>query len=130
MSQENVERLQRGLDKFIRTGTPAWEDIHPDVQVFDHDIPDAGDYRGHAGYARWLQDWGEAWESYTAEPDVFIDAGDKVVVELKLHTKGGGSGIEMERRDAILFTFDDGLIARLDYFNNPDQAHEAAGLRE
>jgi ketosteroid isomerase-like protein len=125
-----VELIQRGLDHFVRTGTPAWDGIHADIQVFDHDIPDAGDYRGHAGYARWLQDWGEAWESYTAEPDVFIDAGDKVVVELKLHAKGSGSGIEMDRRDAIVFTVDDGLIARLDYFNNPAQAHEAAGLRE
>ncbi len=130
MSQENVELIQRGLDHFLRTGVPAWDEIHPDVEVHDHDIPDAGDYRGHAGYTKWLQDWGEAWESYTAEPDLFIDAGDRVVVELKLVATGGGSGIEMERRDAILFAVGDGLITRVDYFNNPKQAHEAAGLRE
>ncbi len=130
MSQENVELIQRGLDHFIRTGVPAWDEIHPDVEVHDHDIPDAGEYRGHAGYAKWLQDWGDAWESYSAEPDVFIDAGGKVVVELNMQAKGGGSGIEMERRDAILFTVGDGLITRVDYFNNPNQAHEAAGLRE
>jgi hypothetical protein len=29
-----------------------------------------------------------------------------------------------------VFTVDGGLITRLDYFNNPDQAHQAAGLRE
>jgi ketosteroid isomerase-like protein len=130
MSQENVELIQRGLEHFIRTGEPAWDDIHPDVEVRDHDIPDAGDYRGHAGYAKWLQDWGEAWASYTAEPDRFVEAGDKVLVELKLLAKGGGSGIEIERRDAIVFSFEDGLIGRVDYFNNPDQAREAAGLQE
>jgi hypothetical protein len=58
MSQENVELIQRGLEHFIRTGEPAWDDIHPDVEVRDHDIPDAGDYRGHAGYAKWLQGLG------------------------------------------------------------------------
>jgi ketosteroid isomerase-like protein len=130
MSQENVEFIQRGVGHFIRTGEPAWEQIHPDVDVHDHDIPDAGQYRGHAGYAKWLEDWGEAWASYTAEPDLFIDAGDKVVVELKMLAEGSGSGIEIERRDAIVFTVDGGLITSLDYFNNPDQAHQAAGLRE
>lgn len=122
--------IQRGLEHFVSTGEPAWEGIHPEVEVHDHDIPDAGEYRGHAGYARWLQDWGEAWASYTAEPDRYIDAGDRVVVELRIRATGGGSGIELERRDAIVFTVDDGLIVRLDYFNDPEQALAAAGLRE
>jgi ketosteroid isomerase-like protein len=130
MSQENVELLQRGLGHFVSTGEPAWEQIHPNVEVYDHDIPDAGEYRGHAGYAKWLQDWADAWESYTAEPDRYSDAGDKVVVEVKMHATGGGSGIEMDRRDAIVFTVRDGLIVRLDYFNNPAEAREAAGLSE
>jgi len=130
MSQANVELLRRGLDHFVSTGEPAWEQIHPNVEVYDHDIPDAGDYRGHAGYAKWLQDWADAWESYTAEPDRYIDAGDKVVVEVKMHATGGSSGIEMDRRDAIVFTVRDGLITRLVYFNNPDEALDAAGLSE
>jgi ketosteroid isomerase-like protein len=130
MSRENVELLRRGLDHFVTTGEPAWEQIHPDVEVYDHDIPDAGEYRGHAGYARWLQDWADAWEAYTAEPDRYIDAGEKVVVEVKMHATGRGSGIDVDRRDAIVFTVRDGLVIRLDYFNNPDEARDAAGLSE
>ena len=112
----------------MRTGEPEWNLVHPEVEVYDHDIPDAGDYRGHEGYARWLQDWGAAWDSFTVEPGQYTDAGDKVVVELKVRVTGGGSGIELERRDAILFTIADGLTVRLDYFNDPDQALKAAGL--
>src|SRR5204863_434007 len=58
----------------------AWELIDPDVVVVDHDIPDAGDYRGHDGLAKWLtEDWGSAWESYTLEPEQLVDAGDTVL---------------------------------------------------
>ena len=128
MSQENVDLLQRAMEHFMRTGEPAWDLIHPDVEVHDHDILDAGNYRGHAGYAKWLEDWGAAWDSFKVEPGRYTDAGDKVVVELKVRATGGGSGIELERRDAIVFTIADGLTVRLDYFNDPDQAQRAAGL--
>jgi ketosteroid isomerase-like protein len=128
VTQEHVELLKAAMERFMRTGEPAWELIHPDVEVHDHDIPDAGEYHGHAGYARWLGDWAAAWETFTAEPERYIDAGDKVVLELKIRATGGGSGIELERHDAMVFTVVDGLTTRLDYFNNPREAHAAAGL--
>jgi len=128
MSQENVDTVRRAFEHFASTGEPAWETLHPEVEVHDHDIPDAGEYRGHSGYARWLQDWADAWESYTPEPDRFIDAADKVVVELVIRATGGGSGIALERRDAMVFTFEGELITRVDYFNDPRQGRQAAGL--
>src|ERR1017187_5551294 len=33
---------------------------HDEVEVRDHDIMDASDYRGHAGFGRWLEDWDAA----------------------------------------------------------------------
>lgn len=128
MSQENVKLLQGAMGHFIRTGEPLWDVIHPDVEVHDHDILDAGQYRGHSGYARWLRDWGSAWESFSATPERYIDAGDKVVVELSIRATGAGSGVEVQRRDAIVFEIADGLTTRLDYFNDPAQALEAVGL--
>ena len=53
MSYENVEIAQQGLEHFRRTGEPQWETVDPAIEVYDHDIPDAGSYRGHEGYARW-----------------------------------------------------------------------------
>ena len=64
MSQENVEIIRRALEHFDRTGEPDWDQIDADVEVYDHDIPDAGIYRGHKGYAAWLADWGEAWSDF------------------------------------------------------------------
>jgi len=129
MSQ-NVEGVQEALQYFQRTGQPMWDTIDPAVEVYDHDIPDAGSYRGHDGYARWLTDWGRAWSDFSLETERFIEAGDKVVVVFQLTAKGKGSGVEVKRRDGMVLTLRDGKTIRLDYYNNVPAALEAAGLSE
>jgi hypothetical protein len=58
MSQENVELIQQGFVVWGETGEPDWGSLHGDVEVYDHDIMDASEYRGRAGVERWLADWG------------------------------------------------------------------------
>jgi uncharacterized protein len=130
MSQANVEIVRRGTEQFMATGEPPWEMIDEGVEVYDHDTPDQGDYRGHAGYARWLEDWGAAWAEWSIEPEEFLDAGDSVVVFFRMRTKGRGSGVEVERQDAIVFKLGNGRIVRVDYYNDRKQALEAAGMAE
>jgi len=43
---------------------------------------------------------------------------------------GAGSGVPVERDDGIVWTFARGGLIRIDYFNDQDQALEAAGLGE
>jgi ketosteroid isomerase-like protein len=128
MSQENVELARRGFEHFTRTGEPQWETIDPEVEVYDHDILDAGTYRGHEGYLSWLADWGEAWDDFSMQAERWIDAGDKVVFVFQLTARGKGSGVEVKRRDAMVLSIRDGKWARVDYYNNESQALEAAGL--
>jgi ketosteroid isomerase-like protein len=130
MSQENVELVRQATEHYLRTGEQQWEAFDPDVEVHDHDIPDAGNYRGHEGYLRWLEDWGEAWEDFSVEPERWIDAGDKVVFIFQLTARGRGSGVEVKRRDAMVWTARDRKMIRLDYYNNEAQALEAAGVTE
>ena len=42
--------------------------------------------------------------------------------------KGRGSGLELDRLDALVYEFRDGKAIRLDYFNNREQGLAAAGL--
>jgi ketosteroid isomerase-like protein len=100
------------------------------VEVYDHDISDAGTYRGHADYLKWLADWNAAWRGSSVEPERWIDAGDKVVVVFQMTAKGRGSGVEVNRRDAMVLAMRDGKQVRLDYYNSESQALEAVGLSE
>jgi ketosteroid isomerase-like protein len=101
--------------------------LDPALEVHDHDSPDLGVLRGHAGFLRWIDDW-DAME-WTLEPEKFIDAGERVVVLARLSARGRASGVSLVRRDGMVWTVRDGMVARLDYFNNPSDALEAAGLR-
>ena len=130
MSQENVEIVREAHERFTQTGQPIWERIDADTEVFDHDILDAQNpYRGVEGVTKWLIEFGEAWSSYEMEVERVIDVGDRVVSLFRIRAVGAGSGVSVERGDAMLWTFRDGKLARLDYFNDQTEALEAAGLR-
>jgi ketosteroid isomerase-like protein len=130
MSQENVELVQQGLGYFMSTGKVPWEIFDEGIEIYDHDTPDQGAYRGHEGYGRWLDDWGAAWAEWSMEPEEFIDADEAVVIFFRMKTKGRGSGIEVERQDALVYKLRNGKIVRGDYYNDRVQALEAVGLAE
>ncbi len=128
MSEEDVDILRRGFEQLLATGEPDWDATAEDVEIYDHDIPDRGEYRGHAGVRRWFEDWGAAWADWSFQPSEFIDAGDRVVVVGRMTATGRDSGVKVDREDAMVYTMRDGKTARIDYYNNRDQALEAAGL--
>ncbi|HMD57856.1 MAG TPA: nuclear transport factor 2 family protein [Solirubrobacteraceae bacterium] len=130
MSQENVEIVQQGFVVWGETGEPDWSTMHEQIEMHDHDIMDAGEYRGHEGFRRWLEDWSSAWSEFSMDPEEFIDAGERVVVVLRMKATGRGSGVAVEREDAIVFELRDGMVVRIDYYNNRPQALKAVGLAE
>jgi ketosteroid isomerase-like protein len=100
----------------------------PEIEVYDHDILDAREYRGVEGVLRWQADWEGSWETWRSEPEHFIDAGDRVVAILRVRAKGRHSGVEVERVDGAVFTFAHNKVVRLDYYNDRSQALKAVGL--
>ena len=129
MSAENVELVRRSFEALALRDEVLWDTIDPEIDVIDHDIPDAGDYHGHAGFGNWLQDWAEAWESWTMEAREFIDAGDSlVVVVFGMTARGRGSGADTMRENATVNAVEDGRIRRVDYYSTKEEALEAAGL--
>jgi ketosteroid isomerase-like protein len=130
MSQENVEVVRAAFERFTATGEPQLDSMDADVEIYDHDLPDAGVYRGHEGFLNWLADWSEPWSEFSMKSERWIDAGDQVLVVLRMTAKGKGSGVEVNRRDAMVYTVRDGKTVRLDYYNNEAEALEAAGLSE
>jgi ketosteroid isomerase-like protein len=132
MSEENVEIVRRGFEATLEGDWPtALATLDTEVEVRDFDIPDAGVYRGHEGFREWLSNWGESWEEWRLEDLEFRPAADDQVIALfTMVTKGKGSGIEVKRGDAIVYRLDQDKITRTEYYNDQDEALEAAGLRE
>jgi ketosteroid isomerase-like protein len=131
MSQENVEIVQRMLAEYFATGEPpppVW--FAEELEVFDHDTPDQGAYRGYEEALRWLDEWGAAWADWSIEPEDFIDAGGSVVVFIRMKAEGRGSGIKLDRRDALAYEVRSRLITRIDYYNDRAEALKAVGLAE
>ena len=128
MSEEAVAVLER-FNRELGRGEIPFDLVDPEIVVVDHDIPDAGDYRGHEGLRKWLlEDWASAWESYSVEPEQLIDAGDTVVSVFTLIARGRGSGVETRRRNATVNTVQDGRVTRVDYYTTEEEARTAAGL--
>ena len=127
---DNVEVVRRGFMAAMEQDWPtALETLDPDAEIRDFDIPDAGVYRGHDGFLAWLEGWGEGWESWRADDPEFRAAGEDGVIALfRIVARGGHSGMELERDDAIVYRLRDGRIVRLEYFNDRRRALAAAGL--
>jgi ketosteroid isomerase-like protein len=130
MSEENVELVRRGFLAAMEEDWPtALGTLASDVEIHDFDIPDAGVYRGQDGFLAWLRGWGEGWESWRVEDAEFRSVDDDHVIALfRIVARGGHSGMELERQDAITYRIDDGKIARMEYFNDQAAARDAVGL--
>lgn len=128
MSQENIALVEGLLARYMASGELSWDLMHEEIEVHDHDVMDAGEYRGHLGFARWLENWGVAWAEFSIEPEEFLDAGARVVVVFRVTATGRGSGVAVERQDAMVWEIRDGMAVRLDYYNSREQALGAVGL--
>jgi ketosteroid isomerase-like protein len=68
-------------------------------------------------------------ESVRREPDEFIEAGEQVVTPITSNHRGR-DGIELQARVAMVWTISDGAITRATFYQELQEALEAAGLSE
>jgi ketosteroid isomerase-like protein len=78
----------------------------------------------------WLAQWLEGFERWSLDVEEVFDAGDRVVTIVRQHASAKHGGPEVEMRFAQLWTFRDGLVARMEMYADRDEALEAAGLSE
>ena len=131
MSQENVEIVRaafeaanRGdLDAMLRDAAPDFEfdfsrALGPQHGVFRRDeMPGL------------FEEFDGPWGSVRREADEFIEAGEQVVTPLTSYHRGR-DGMELRARIALVWTFQDGAVTRLCFYQTRDEALEAAGLPE
>ena len=71
---------------------------------------------------------GGTFEDWSIEVEEFYDAANQVVTVLRQHGKAKHGGPEVEMRFAQVWTFRDGLLARMNMYADRDEALAAAGL--
>ena len=87
-------------------------------------------YRGHDGVAAWYAETYEPWAEMRAEPQRFLDAGERTVVVVGLHARVPGGEVDLEGEIAHVVTICDGRIIKLDGYDAPEAALSAVGLEQ
>jgi limonene-1,2-epoxide hydrolase len=133
MSQQNVELVadvRRFLGAYSRGDfDAAVETVHPDIEF----VPPGGQQtlKGSARFRAWMEP--DAFESQVVEVLDIRVVGRKVLVRMRNHIKGAGSGIEFDFLLWGVWTYDDaGLQTRIEMYLDREEAEalEAAGLSE
>jgi ketosteroid isomerase-like protein len=123
MTPTNVEIVERFFQRPPEAETAAL--IDPEIEIHDYDLPDAEIYRGHAGLARYLAQWEEAFQDWDWTLEETVDAGDRVAALFTIRARGEG-GPETTRRNGAVLTMRDGRVVRFEYFTTQEQARAAA----
>ena len=130
VSQENVELVKTGYAAFVRgdlAGVIAVLD--PEVEMadpFGFSTTDA--YHGHDGFLQTVQDSFDAFEHYEIEPHEFLDAGDNVIVSVRLSGVGRGSGVAVDMPLFHVWTLRAGKAVQGRTFKTKEAALQAVGL--
>jgi ketosteroid isomerase-like protein len=87
-------------------------------------------YRGHDGIRRFWDTMQVAWKVIEVRATRFVEYGDRILIELHFNGKGRGSGVEVERDWAQVFTYRGDRITRIAGYPSVSDAREGEGLPE
>jgi ketosteroid isomerase-like protein len=131
MSQENVERVRESYEFTDREHEPDFDLLHPDIQWHTRaDLPDSATHRGHDGVAAFMDEWWEAFDDLHADVEELIDAGDRVVVVLRLHGRVRGSTQEVDMSETHVLTMLEGKATEIHEYQSKTDALKAVGLED
>jgi ketosteroid isomerase-like protein len=140
MSRGNVELVQRSyrLLEDLREARPyaldrsfrECFDERLEVRIPDAYPEGAQVFQGREGLKRWVDSTKEVWDEWRFERERFIDAGDQVVVLVRVVARGGSSGVGLVRETAHLWTLRDSRVTRCEVYLDRSEALEAVALRE
>jgi ketosteroid isomerase-like protein len=133
VSRENVELLQAMLSAYNERGVEAMlAYIDPEFEVT---VPpslsvEPDTYRGHEGMRHYFESFADVMDEVRFEAEAFFDAGDKVVAETRLMTRGRETGLEVEQLVVQVWTVRGGRAVKAEVFPTRAEALRAAGLED
>jgi ketosteroid isomerase-like protein len=136
MSQENVERLRWLYGEWAQGNLWALRDFaDPNIEwEWSEGLASLYGgpriYRGLEEIGAATLEWLAALDSYWMTADDFIDAGDEVVVFMRLHAQPGGIDSVVEQRTTAVGALRNAKAVRVRYYDDRAAALEAVGLSE
>ena len=132
MSESNVEVVRKAWEGWLREGWSGLVEYQDPEIIWDTshfpDWPESS-YHGIQGVERFLSEWLEVWGDYEAGVETILSAPDgRVFVICWQRGKGSASGLGLEMRSGQIYTVRNGKITRVDNYQDPDEAFEAAGI--
>jgi ketosteroid isomerase-like protein len=138
MSQENVELVRSFLNAFFEADEGLVDPqrleefaARDTVATFSGFMQEETTLRGVDEFLEFRAAWIEPYDDWSYEPEKILDAGaNRVLVTLHQRGKPRGSDSWVEMHYGIVYTVEEGLIRRAEFYATPEKALEAAGLVE
>ena len=142
MSEENVELvlglypasdveqvgLYRDEESWAARAEVLAPCLHPDFRCFHPGLPADKTYAGVDGFRAFWQDWLAPWATYRMVNQPPTDLVDRVLVPAHAFGCLEGSTEEIHLSAALVWSIRDGLVARVDYYADREEALQALGL--
>jgi ketosteroid isomerase-like protein len=131
MAEDNVDRFHQLMHQWQELRSLPPELLTADVEwVNPPDAVEPGTRRGAGGFNEAIASIYEGWKESAFEPEHVVANGDDVVAVGELRVRGRAVGLEVRREHGQIWTFRDGRVARMRWFNNRRETFEAAGLAD
>jgi ketosteroid isomerase-like protein len=125
MSRENVETTRKGMEAFNRRDfDAALASLHDEV-TWERFLSRA---EAATPLVRGKEELRHVWESQVEaldlriEPEEFISIGEKVIVPTQVIAQGSGSDITLTGSVTWVYSFERGVVTRVEGFETPDDA--------
>jgi ketosteroid isomerase-like protein len=121
----DLERLKELYADWGRGDFSRTDLMHPEVEARPHGEWPEGrrPSRGIERMSAEIRTFLAAWERpFRLDAEEFIQEGDRILVLIRWHGRGKGSGVEMEAEGAHLWTFRDGVAVRFETYRDREEA--------
>jgi ketosteroid isomerase-like protein len=129
VSAADIEIVQRGIEAYNRGDVEAVLSVTaPDVVLVPvRALLEGGEYKGHDGVRRFMQDMDEDWAEREVEVDEIRDLDGGILV-LGHFRAVGKSGVEIRQPLAWRSQLRDGMLVRLQAYSDVSVALNELGL--
>jgi ketosteroid isomerase-like protein len=119
------------VEAFNRGGLEeAREYFHPDVELYDPDLPPGLELRGRDALLKSIGEMVDAFDTMRVRSIEMYPVGDRIVSLVRTEARGEGTRGEMqvEMHDAHVTTFRDGKVVYWRIYHDPREAFADVGL--